>query len=262
MERAIAELCPADAVQFRRFLEDNRNKFRQFKPCLERPFLGWRDVFSKRMLKLLPTLRPWLSLDQELGRYFSDPRIRTGFFVSIEVPGDVALPLPESLFDPVVPGVRARGLSPDRRVRGGDGVHGPHRPRDGRRNPARTRRPRRFSLRVAGRSGFAREGEIHDADALVINADFARAMTRLVPDGLRRRWTDRRIARKRFSCSTFMLYLGIEGATTTWAITPSTSMRTTPGTCARSKIDMSFPNRHPFTCKTLASPTPRSPRPA
>src|SRR5207237_6404261 len=27
----------------------------------------------------------------------------------------------------------------------------------------------------------------------------------------RRRWTDRKIEKKRFSCSTFMLYLGIEG---------------------------------------------------
>ncbi len=45
----------------------------------------------------------------------------------------------------------------------------------------------------------------------MINADFARAMKRLVPDRLRRRWTDRRIAGKQFSCSTFMLYLGLEG---------------------------------------------------
>ena len=44
-----------------------------------------------------------------------------------------------------------------------------------------------------------------------MNADFARAMQRLVPDRLRRRWTDRRIGQKRFSCSTFMLYLGLEG---------------------------------------------------
>ena len=36
-------------------------------------------------------------------------------------------------------------------------------------------------------------------------------MTRLVPDRLRRDWKNRRINRKRFSCSTFMLYLGIEG---------------------------------------------------
>ena len=35
-------------------------------------------------------------------------------------------------------------------------------------------------------------------------------MTTLVPGRLRRRWTDATIARKRFSCSTFMLYLGLD----------------------------------------------------
>jgi phytoene desaturase len=49
------------------------------------------------------------------------------------------------------------------------------------------------------------------ADAVVINADFARAMTRLVPNKLRRRWRDEKLAAKKFSCSTFMLYLGVEG---------------------------------------------------
>ena len=36
-------------------------------------------------------------------------------------------------------------------------------------------------------------------------------MSRLVPDRLRHRWTDRKIAQKKFSCSTFMMYLGVEG---------------------------------------------------
>lgn len=49
------------------------------------------------------------------------------------------------------------------------------------------------------------------ADAIVINADFARAMTQLVPNEIRRRWSDCTLAKKRVSCSTFMLYLGIEG---------------------------------------------------
>jgi phytoene desaturase len=44
-----------------------------------------------------------------------------------------------------------------------------------------------------------------------VNADFAHAMRHLVPDRARRRWTDRKIAGKKFSCSTFMMYLGIEG---------------------------------------------------
>lgn len=49
------------------------------------------------------------------------------------------------------------------------------------------------------------------SEALVVNADFAHAMTHLVPDRLRRRWTDRKIEKKKFSCSTFMMYLGLEG---------------------------------------------------
>jgi phytoene desaturase len=52
---------------------------------------------------------------------------------------------------------------------------------------------------------------VHRCDALVINADFARVMSRLVPDRLRQRWTDKKLARKKYSCSTFMLYLGIDG---------------------------------------------------
>jgi phytoene desaturase len=51
----------------------------------------------------------------------------------------------------------------------------------------------------------------YEADAIVINADFADAMTRMVPDKLRKRWTDRKLEKKKYSCSTFMLYLGVEG---------------------------------------------------
>ncbi len=51
----------------------------------------------------------------------------------------------------------------------------------------------------------------YPADAVVLNADFARAMTRLFPNEKLRRWNRRKMARKKFSCSTFMLYLGIEG---------------------------------------------------
>jgi phytoene desaturase len=54
------------------------------------------------------------------------------------------------------------------------------------------------------------EGELR-ADAIVMNADFAHAMTKLVPNHLRKRWTDRKIESKKFSCSTFMMYLGIDG---------------------------------------------------
>jgi phytoene desaturase len=54
-------------------------------------------------------------------------------------------------------------------------------------------------------------GQRLPVDAVVVNADFAHAMPRLMPEAARPRWKDRKLAKARLSCSTFMLYLGIEG---------------------------------------------------
>ena len=53
--------------------------------------------------------------------------------------------------------------------------------------------------------------ETFHCDAVVMNADFAHAMRRLVPNHLRRRWSDENLEKKKYSCSTFMMYLGLEG---------------------------------------------------
>jgi phytoene dehydrogenase-like protein len=45
----------------------------------------------------------------------------------------------------------------------------------------------------------------------VVNADFAEAMRSLIPNKHRLKWSDMKIARKKYSRSTFMMYLGIEG---------------------------------------------------
>jgi phytoene desaturase len=72
MERAIARLSPHDARGFHRFFYDNRNKFERFTPFLESPFESWKDLARLDMLKLLPLLRPWRSLDSDLRSYFKD----------------------------------------------------------------------------------------------------------------------------------------------------------------------------------------------
>lgn len=48
------------------------------------------------------------------------------------------------------------------------------------------------------------------ADAVVVNADFAYAQRHLLPDSARGRYTNARLERLEFSCSTFMLYLGVD----------------------------------------------------
>jgi phytoene desaturase len=53
------------------------------------------------------------------------------------------------------------------------------------------------------------DGERIRADAVVVNADFGHAVQNLLPANARGRYSDSWLAKKEFSCSTFMLYLGV-----------------------------------------------------
>ena len=76
MEDRIGKFSEDDARGFSRYLEDNRKKFGAFKSILQRPFSSMRDLFDPSMLKMLPFFRPHRSVDQDLGRYFGDARMR------------------------------------------------------------------------------------------------------------------------------------------------------------------------------------------
>jgi phytoene desaturase len=53
-------------------------------------------------------------------------------------------------------------------------------------------------------------GESVTADAVIINADFAHAMNRLFEPGVLKTYHKEALFKKKFSCSTFMLYLGLD----------------------------------------------------
>ncbi len=210
MEAAIAQVSPQDAPAIWRFLADNRDKFDRFKPCLETPFLSWRDMLKPSMLRLLPLLRPWRSLDRELQAYFADPRIRLAFSFQSKYLGMSPFQCP-SLFSILSFLEYAYGVY---HPVGGCGAL----------SAAMARIASELGVEIVldepvtsicfeGRRavGVRTPAGEYRADAVLLNADFAQSMTSLVPDHLRRRWSNRKIARKRYSCSTFMLYLGLEG---------------------------------------------------
>ena len=210
MEQQIAAIAPDDAPGFRRFLDENRTKLARMEPCLETPFDGWQDLINMRMLKLLPMLRPHQSLDTYLGRFFRDPRIRLAFSFQSKYLGMSPFRCPSlfsilsfleyeyGVFHPI--GGCAAVTVAMARVAERLGVE------------IRTDSPVEEVLFEGRRAtGVRTSSGVEKADSIVMNADFARAMKRLVPDRLRRRWTDRKIAGKKFSCSTFMMYLGVDG---------------------------------------------------
>lgn len=210
MVTEIAKLSPRDAPQFRRFMNENRVKLEKFAPCLQTPFPGWTSLVSARLLSVLPFLKPWKSLHAELASYFQDPRLQLAFTFQSKYLGMSPFQCP-SLFS-ILSFLEYE--------------HGIWHPTGGcnaiTRNMARVAEelgviiklntPVQEVLFTGRRASGVRtaQGEMR-ADAVVVNADFAAAMTKLVPNSQRRRWTDAKIAKKDFSCSTFMLYLGVEG---------------------------------------------------
>ena len=210
MTEAIAAISPDDAARFREFLTHNRNKLEKFMPFLQTPFESWRDLMKPEMLKLLPLLAPWRSLDGDLQRHFKDERIRLGFSFQSKYLGMSPFRCP-SLFS-ILSFLEYE--------------HGVFHPTGG--CGAVTRAMARIATEMGVKfhldepvervllengkaTGIQTANHTLKADAVVVNADFAGAIQRMLPNKARNNWTDERIAAKKHSCSTFMMYLGIKG---------------------------------------------------
>ncbi len=211
MERQIAKLSPADVPGLRRFLDENRTKLDVMRPYLENPFAGWWDLLKMNLAKMLPFLHPTQSLEEYLRRFFSDERVRLAFCFQSKYLGMSPFHCPSlfsilafleyeyGVFHPV--GGCSALTTALARVAERMGVE------------IRLSEPVNEILFAGKRAIGARtEQRNYHADAIVVNADFARAMERLVPDTLRKRWTNKKLAKKKYSCSTFMMYLGVEGS--------------------------------------------------
>ncbi|MEM8932848.1 MAG: phytoene desaturase family protein, partial [Acidobacteriota bacterium] len=210
MARRIARFAPSDAAAFSRFLSDNREKLEKFTPILQRPFSSPLDLLRLPLLDVLPLVRPWASVDADLRRYFDDPRIRLAFSFQSKYLGMSPFQCP-SLFTILSFMEYEYGIF---HPRGGCGALSEAMARVAGETGADVRLGEEVvGLDFDGRrvKAVRTASETIECDAVVMNADFAHAIQRLVPDRLRRRWSDRQLAKKKYSCSTFMMYLGLDG---------------------------------------------------
>lgn len=210
LEQEIGRLAPADAGNVRRFLSDNRAKLASFRPVLEQAFSSPADLVSPAMLAALPKLRPFSSVDGDLKRYFADPRIRLAFSFQTKYLGMSPFQCPSlftilsfleyehGVYHPIGGcGAVSEAMAAVARRMGVD---------------IRLNTPAERILYENGEAvGVRVGGKCVAAGSVVVNGDFGHAMRHLVPQEMRPRWRDRKLERAKLSCSTFMLYLGIEG---------------------------------------------------
>jgi phytoene desaturase len=79
LRAAVAGIDPEDARNVEGYLASNLAKFEAFRPVLQKPFLGLGAFADLDMVRALPHLRPWSTVDADLKRWFRHPDTRLAF---------------------------------------------------------------------------------------------------------------------------------------------------------------------------------------
>lgn len=211
MRAAMAALSPEDADRFAAYLADNRAKFRAFAPILQQPMGSLAALMKPAMLGVLPYLRPNRSVDRDLARFYRDDRLRLACSFQSKYLGMSPYTCP-SIFTILAFLEYEYGIF---HPRGGCAAVSQGMARAAESLGATLRLNEEvLELEYEGRrptAAVTAQGR-YPCDALVLNADFSHAVKRLVPKAFRRRWSDEALEnRKKYSCSTFMMYLGVNG---------------------------------------------------
>lgn len=210
MSRRLGRIEPRDGAAFERFIADNRAKLRLMEPILRSPIRGMADLMNAGTMKFLPHLHPFKSVHDLLSRYFKHPASRLAVSFQSKYLGMSPYECP-SLFT-ILPFIEyeygiwhPRGgcnalMGAMARVAGDLGAK------------IVTGAPVE-RLEFDGRkvSGVVVGGERRRHDHVIINADAAWALKKFIPEALRGGDTDAALDAKRYSCSTYMMYLGLEG---------------------------------------------------
>ncbi len=211
MVRQLSAIESGDGPAFERFLRDNRRKLRAMTPVLRKPIRGIADLMTADGLNAGLSLRPWQSLYDHLKGYFRNEGVRLAMSFQSKYLGMSPFECPElfsilpfieyeyGIWHPIG-GCNAlmRAMADAIGEMGGE---------------VRCSMPV-DEIAFAGRRacGVRVDGTLHRHDHVVVNADAAWALKNLISDSMRpRSLKDATLDAKRYSCSTFMMYLGLEG---------------------------------------------------
>jgi phytoene desaturase len=201
---------PGQESGFDEFMRRERTRFAKMYPCLQKPYSSVAAYLSPVFVKALPHLALGRSLYDVLASYFDPEELRISLTFQSKYlgmspwscPGAFAIiPYIEYAFGVYhVMGGLCRISHAMAKVAQEEGAD------------LRLGTPVR-RIMVHGRTATGVEledGTEIEADDVVINADFAHAMTHLAGPDTLWKYTESDLRKRDYSCSTFMLYLGLD----------------------------------------------------
>ena len=198
-----------DAEGFKRYITENRMKLDRSRGCLQSPWKGPSDLLSRRAMSAATVLRPWASVASDLERLFDDERVRLAMSFQTKYLGMSPFHAP-SLFTILAFLEYEHGIF---HAKGGLGSI------TTRMGEIAKEMGVKFELEteveeviIEGKNvrGIRTKDVDYMADKVIMNADFAHAMTTMIPNQKRKKWSNEKLQKKSYSCSTFMLYLGVD----------------------------------------------------
>jgi phytoene desaturase len=212
MRAEIERAFPGEGASLDRFLEREKVRFEKLYPCLQKPYCSPLSLFSPTLMSALPHIAMGRSLHSVLASYFRSEELRLAFTFQSKYLGMSPWDCP-GLFTMIPYTEHAHGVY---HVQGGLCRIGHAMAAVARENGARihTSTPVRRVI-TKGRRAVGVElenGETIACDDVVINADFGHAISTLFGQGELRRHTPESVNKRQWSCSTFMMYLGLDRA--------------------------------------------------
>jgi len=212
MKREIERYFPGEGANLDRFLEREGLRFEKLYPCLQKAYLTPASMLSSTLFAAVPHIAAGRSLYGVLGDYFRCEELKLAFTFQSKYLGMSPWDCP-GLFTMIPYTEHAHGVY---HVMGGLSriCHAFAEVAREEGAAIHTSTPVKRVL-VNGRRAVGVElgdGEKHYADEVIVNADFGHAMTTLFDEDALGRHKPSELRKKKFSCSTFMMYLGLDRA--------------------------------------------------
>ncbi|PRO66750.1 phytoene desaturase family protein [Alkalicoccus urumqiensis] len=202
---------PGSGASYQRFMKDTRRKLARLSPILQAPHASLTDYLRLRSLKALPELEVGRSLYDVLKRYFDDDRLALAFTFQSkylgmspwDCPGafsilsfmehEYGVYHPRGGMNQLTKALAEAAEEAGAVIHTGAGVK---------------------SIHLEGKTvtGITLDnGEHRPADHLIANSDFAYTMETMLPEGTLKKYSSEKLKGKKYSCSTFMIYIGVKG---------------------------------------------------
>ena len=206
MKRNIEAAFPGESQNYTRFMRDHSEKLRTIFPCLLNSYHKLSNYFRPHMLKALPYVATTKSVMDVLGQYFDDERLKLAFTFQAKYLGMSPWNCP-ALFSILSYIEYAHGIY---HVQGGlsnisAGMAKAFEEEGGQLRLNTEVSEIQYDHNRAARIQLT-NGETLTCDNLIVNADYAHARSTIF--GTKNESRDS-LLKKKYSCSTFMLYLGL-----------------------------------------------------